>query len=205
MEWEEVDKLLKDQIAKRPDFTTGLQEINETLKQHKLPLLSLDQEAMENEFTSWLKELLEHEPLPAEIKSLYFGINHLSFPEIESGKVQTTIYLAGSPFLPQNNPDWAAASSFYPDRRYLILEAFAELGNKIRQEKLSPNYEVLCLNGMLNLLLMNVIENYQEALLEYEVKSWGLFGKRKERKSLFVGAGFDSGDVYLLMELKKPV
>ncbi|MEM8886762.1 MAG: hypothetical protein AAGD28_02170 [Bacteroidota bacterium] len=205
MEWEEVDKLLKDQIEKRLNFKKGLQEINETLEQHKLPLISVDQEALENEFNSWLKELLEHEPLPAEIKSLYFGINHLSFPEIESGKMQTTIYLAGSPFLPHNNPDWAAASSFYPDRRYLILEAFANLGDRIRHEKLSPDYEVLCLNGMLNLLLMNLLESFKDTLLEYEVKSWGLFSKRKERESLFVGAGSDSGDIYLLMELKKPV
>lgn len=205
MEWEEVDKILKEQIAKRPGISQGIQQINVTLKHHKLPLLAVDQEAMEKEFSSWLAELLDKEPLPAEITSIYFGINHLSFAEIESGKLQTTIYLAGSPFRPQEDSDWAAASTFYPDRRYLILEAFNQLGNKIRQEKLSPNYEVLCLNGILNLLLINMLRNFQETLREYEAKSWGLFSKRKERKSLFVGTGFDSGDVYLLMELKKPV
>ena len=204
MEWEEVDKILKKQIRERPKLKPGIDQINEKLKFHKLPLLDIDLEALENEFISWLKELLEHEPLPTEIKSIYFGINHLSFPEIDSGKEQTTIYMAGSPFQPHKNPDWAAACTFYPDRRYLILEAFNQLGNKIREGKLSPDYEVLSLNGMLNLLLMNSLGNFRETLLEYETKSWGLFSKRKERKSLYVGAGFDAGDVYVLMELKKP-
>lgn len=204
MEWEEVDKILKNQIENQPKLEQGLIQINERLKLYQLPVLELDLEAMAREFNSWLKELLEKEPLPPEVKSIYFGINHLSFPEIDSGKEQTTIYLAGSPFLPHKNPDWAAASTFYPDRRYLIMEAFNQLGNKIREGKLSPDYEVLTLNGMLNLLLMNSLGNFRETLLEYETKSWGLFNKKKERKSLYVGAGFDAGDVYLLMDLKKP-
>ena len=64
------------------------------------------------------------------------------------------------------------------------------------------DYEVLFYNGLLNLLVLNSISDLKGRLLTYQDKKLGLFKTEKRRDSLHFGAGFDSGDVYLLGELK---
>jgi len=49
---------------------------------------------------------------------------------------------------------------------------------------------------------MNSINKFTDKLLTYEKSKLKLFKAIQKRETLFIGAGFNSGDVYLLGEVK---
>ena len=51
---------------------------------------------------------------------------------------------------------------------------------------------------MTNLLIQNALKDNANLLLTTQQKVFGLFKKTTQREKLYVGAGFDSGDIYLL-------
>lgn len=204
MEWEQVDKLLKDQIASQTDVKKGYEAINQFLTANKLPVAVLDIDGLQNEFKEWLREVVEKEPIPKYIHSIYFGLAKLSFPDIDDGAEKTTVYLAGSSMTPEQDPvDWACEPEYLPDRRYLVPDEFEKVDQVIESnDGLDGDYEVLVFNGLLNLVARSVVHELKDILLSYEDRKLGFLKTVKTRDSLFVGTGFDSGDTYVLGELR---
>lgn len=203
MEWENIDRLLKEQIEKKTDIKTGYEQIKQVLIDNNLPVVDIDIEELKKEFDKWLSEVIAKEPIPQNIKSIYFGLATMTFPEIDLGKEKTTVYIAGSKITPEQDSDWACDTEYFPNRRYLLLRDFDKIDRTIKSNNnLRGDYEVMVFNGLLNLIVINSLLKFKERLLTYEDKKLGLFKTNKKRNTLYLGAGFDSGDVYLLGELR---
>ncbi len=203
MDWELIDRKLKEQIANMSDIRNGYDQIKQVLTDNDLPTVDIDTDELKKEFHDWLAEVIEKEPIPKNIKSIYFGLASMSFPEIDNGKEKMITYISGSKLTPVQDVDWACDTEYFPNRRYLLLTGFEKIDNTIKSNnKLSGDYEVLVFNGLLNLLVLNSLNELKDKLMIYKDKKLGLFKTEKRRDSLNFGAGFDSGDVYFLKELK---
>ena len=203
MNWDKVDKLLKDQIENKLDIKSGYDEIKQMLLEYNLPAFDINIQELEKEFNEWLSDLISQEPIPKDIKSIYFGLANLSFPEIDDGNENTTVYISGSVYSPEKDEDWACDTTYFPQRRYLILDDFDKIYEQVKSNKeLDGDYEVLVFNGLLNLLILNNIKQYKEQLLTSKNRKLGFKKKEMKRASLYLGAGFDSGDVYILGKLE---
>lgn len=99
-------------------------------------------------------EILKKDPIPKDIKSLYFGLATLSFPEIDVVE-QTTIYVTGSSLEPQDDSEWHLSSNYEPRRRYMLLDGFAQWDQFKKKGLLNGDAEVLIFNGLLNLLILH--------------------------------------------------
>ena len=195
MDFEQIDNLLKRQIKDKIDFKTGCNEINQLLNENGLPTIDIDIEKTKNHFTNWLLKTIDKNPIPQNIISLYFGLTTLSDKEIE----KTAIYLAGSTISPEEDEDWACETEYAPQNNYLFLSEFAKIDELKKENKeIDGEYEVLAFVGMTNLLIQNVLKDNANLLLTTQQKVFGLFKKTTQREKLYVGAGFDSGDIYLL-------
>lgn len=202
MNWEEIDKILKEQIASKLDLQSGYNHIKHFLTDNGLPIVDINIDELKKEFDDWFIEVIDKEPIPKYIKSIYFGLSTMSFPEIDNGKEKTTVYIAGSKLTPSQDPDWACDTEYFPNRRYVLLDDFGKIDELINSnDKLSGDYEVLVFNGLLNLLVLNSIKKFKDKLLIYNDKKLRFFKAEKKREKLQFGAGFDSGDIYLLGEL----
>ncbi len=202
MDWKEINDLLNSQIKENTDVFYGYEQIKKFLSQNNLPIAQIDIKGILRDFQDWLIEILEKEPIPNNIKSIYFGIATMSFPEVDNGKEKTTVYIAGSKMTPTEDADWVCDTAYFPNRRYLLLDDFEKIDKLKSEKKLSGDYEVLVFNGLLNLLVLNSVNNLKYEFLTYQDKKLGIFKIEKRRVSLHFGAGFDSGDVYLFKELK---
>ncbi len=203
MDWNEINDLLNSQIKENKEVSSGYEQIKKVLSDNNLPIAQIDTNRILKEFQDWLKEVLEKEPIPKEIKSIYFGLSELSFPDIDDGLSKTTIYIAGSKFSPDEDSDWNCDTEYLPKRRYLLLDDFEKIDNLKSENELSGDYEVLVFNGLLNLLVAHAMKNLKSQFLTYKIKKFGLFESIKEREQLYFGVGFDSGDTYLIGQLKK--
>lgn len=203
MDWEQIHKILKEQIAKKLNIQSGFRQIEEMIVDNGLPAIDINLDELKKEFDEWLTEVIEKEPIPKNIKSIYFGLATMSFPNIENGKEKTTLYIAGSKSTPKEDIDWACDTEYFPNRRYVLLEDFGKVDTVIKNNKLNGDFEVLVFNGLLNLLIINYMTNCKDKLLTFQDKKLGLFKTVKTRDSLHFGSGFDSGDIYLIGELKK--
>ena len=202
MDWYEINDLLNSQINENTDILSGYNQIKKVLSDNNLPIPEINTNRILTEFKNWLVEVLEKEPIPKEIKSIYFGLSELSFPDIDDGKSKTTVYIAGSKFSPDEDSDWNCDTEYLPRRRYLLLDDFEIIDNLKSENGLSGNYEVLVFNGLLNLLVANVINDLKSQFLTYKSKKFGLIETIKKRDKLSFGVGFDSGDTYLIKELR---
>lgn len=199
MEWNELNKILTTQIKEKPNLNKGWSEL---LESSHFSNIEINLEETQKEFEEWLKEVIQKEPIPSNISSLFFGLSLLSFPEIDNGKEKNTIYLAGSKFTPAQDEDWACDTEYFPDRRYLLLEAFEAIEREIKTlDEEQSEMEVLLLNGLLNLLIINSIPNCKEAIMSFTKTKFGLFKSNKTRESMEIGSGFDSGDIFVVSSL----
>ena len=71
------------------------------------------------DFTGWLDELAQAEPIPENIIALNFG-----FFESEDGK---QIYLSGSHVYDPFDYDWACENTYFPEGRYPNLPVFTAI------------------------------------------------------------------------------
>ena len=203
MDWEQIDKVLKEQIVNESDLQNGYEQIKKVLADNNLPTVDIDVDGLKKEFQEWLAEVIEKEPIPKNIKSIYFGLTTMSFPEIDNGKKKITAYIVGSKLTPSQNEDWACDTEYIPNRRYVLLADFEKIDNTIKSnDKLSGDYEVLTFNGLLNLLVLNSLNDFKERFLTYQYRKLGIFKTDRKRDDMHFGAGFDSGKVYLLRTLK---
>jgi hypothetical protein len=203
MDWDEINNLLNSQIKENIDVISGYEQIIKYLSENNLPIVQIDINETLKEFKDWLVEVLEKEPIPNTIISIYFGLSELSFPDIDNGKSKTTIYISGSKLTPNEDVDWACDTEYFPSRRYLLLNDFDKIDNLKTVNKLSGDYEVLVYNGILNLLVSCVLKDLKSNFLTYKTKKFGFIEKTKESEKLNFGVGFDSGDTYLVGELIK--
>ncbi|WP_298514850.1 hypothetical protein [uncultured Kordia sp.] len=202
MDWSEIDDLLNSQIRKKTDLLTGYEQIEKLLSVNNLPIVEININGLLEKFKGWLVEVLEKEPIPIGIKSIYFGLSEVSFPDVDNGQSKTAVYIAGSSLLPSEDVDWACDPEYLPNRRYLLLDDFEKIDAIKIQNGLTGNYEVLVFNGILNLLVSQAMKELKSQFLTYKSKKFGLLNVIKEREKLNFGAGFDSGDTYLIGELK---
>jgi len=203
MDWEQIDRILKEQIANKPDVRNGYNQIRQVLTDNGLPTMDIDTDELKKEFDDWLYEVIEKEPIPKNIKSIYFGLTTMSFPEIDNGNEKTTTYIAGSKSTPAQDANWACDTEYFPNRRYVLFAEFDKIDQTIKSnDKLSGDYEVLVFNGLLNLLVINSLNDLKDSFLTYQDKKLGVFKTNKRRDSLNFGAGFDSGDIYFIREVK---
>lgn len=203
MDWDEINDLLNSQIKENKDVSSGYEQIKKVLSDNNLPIAQINTNQILKEFKDWLIEVIEKEPIPKEIKSIYFGLSELSFPDIDDGQSKTTIYIAGSKSTPDEASDWNFDTEYLPKRRYLLLDDFEKIDNLKSESEISGDYEVLVFNGLLNLLVANTIKDLESQFLTYKIKKFGLFNSIKKREQLYFSAGFDSGDTYLIRHLKK--
>ncbi|PHQ28146.1 hypothetical protein [Leeuwenhoekiella nanhaiensis] len=203
MNWEQIDTILKAQIANKSSIQDGYSQIKKVLTDNELLFVDIDIDKLKKEFDKWLADVITKEPIPKNIKSLYFGLATLAFPEIDDGKEQTTVYLAGSRLTPKQGEDWACDTAYFPNRRYLLPTEFEKIDNVIKSnDNLGGDYEVFVFNGLLNLLVLDALTDFKDSLMNYQDKKLGFFKTSKKRDSMHFGAGFDSGELYLLGELK---
>lgn len=192
LDWDEVDSVLQKHIKHKPSFEDGLTEIKKTLQFHSINKVfnNIDKERIQSQFSYWLTELLKQEPIPRQIKSIYFGLFSMVDPNNAKNGI-TTIHFTGSPFTPKEDDDWACEvdNSFLPENRYLVLDDFVILDENINSIDVDAEVEVLAFNGVLNLLILHCIEKTRKLFLS-------------NHKTLYIGSGYDSGDTYVIGRLK---
>ena len=200
MEFEELNKIIKTQIQEKPNLKQGWSQL---VGFSHFSSFNIDLEETQKEFEEWLLEVIQKEPIPSNISSLYFGLSQLSFPQIDNGKEKFTIYLAGSTLTPSQDEDWACETEYLPERRYLLLESFEEIEKQIKTLKnYQSEMEVLLFNGLLNLLIINSIQDFKDSILTYTKTKLGLFKSKQKREAMYIGSGFDSGDIYVVSSVK---
>lgn len=206
MDYNTIDDFLNSQITRRPDLNGGFKEIKVLLETSNIPVLEIDINQLKFEFDEWLEEVLTKEPTSKNVKSLYFGISNLSFPDIDDGEYKTTVSISGSRFSAEAE-DWACDETYLPARRYVILEEFGKIDSLIKSDNtlFDSTFEVLVFNGVLNLLLMNFADEHTSLLLKYSYKKFGVFPAEKERLRIDIGAGFDSGEAYMIGAYQKSI
>jgi hypothetical protein len=103
----------------------------------------------------------------------------------------TTIHFCGSTSTPIDDIDWSCQTdeSFLPENRYLVLTDFVTLDNNInKRDDIEGEQDVLIFNGLLNLLIINCDNRIRSLFL-------------KSEHNLFIGAGYDEGDTFVLGKL----
>lgn len=184
MSWADVDSLLKSHIKTRPDIESGLADIRSMLaKDSNQHIVSgIDISRLKEEFRDFLRKTLKENPLPRDIKGLSFGL----FTMAEGGDDLTTLYLCGSTRIPPADDDWAVGPEYFP-RYYCVFIDFESINEKY---SMTGDQEVLVFNGITNLLIINIIGEFRSDIL-------------RKRDVMYVGAGFDEGDTYIIGKLTK--
>jgi len=187
MDWDTIEPILVDQIKRKPTFISGYNEIKNLLANESKALLdNVDEKRLQTEFNKWISELFTKR-LPKKVKSLYFGLFSMVDPDDESEEI-TTVYFCGPALTPQEDDDWACwdDNTFLPDNKYVVLTDFIIIDQNI---KLNPDMEdeisVLIFHGLLNLLIINSFDQIRNSLIA-------------THKSLYIGSGFDGGDIFVI-------
>ncbi len=189
-----VVELLDRQIKTKPDLRTGSEELDDFLRNHfQISVLDkIDLDRLDMEFKEKTKHALNTDAVSNDIRSIYFGL--LTFAGDSDDTSLTTVHVAGSKSTPQEDEEWACDVD-YKSRSYINLTDFAlidsSLGGELEDKGIS---EVLVFNGLLNLLLINSLDFLKH--LTFHGSSL------TDRQSLWFGTGFDSGDCYVLGEVR---
>lgn len=192
-DWEIIEPILADQIKRKPTFVSGFYEIKRLLADNSLAevVKNVEERRLQAEFNDWLKEILSNQ-LPKKVKSIYFGLFSMVNPENEDEEM-TTIYFCGSTSTPQDDDDWACwtEDSYLPDNKYLILTDFMIIDQYfILNSHIEDDLNVLVFHGLLNLLILNSLDIIRNSLTGTQ-------------KSLYLGTGFDGGDIVIIGKLTK--
>ena len=139
----------------------------------------------------WLDTVLTKEPPSKSIKAYWFGM----FNPVVDGETTCGIYVAGSNTFDADDDsfEWACDPAYFPNRRYAQSQVLDEIYRRVKSAKGDvPSYGeyVLCL-GYAGLTVKSLA---QKAVTEV----W--LGSKKQRA---VAVGFDSGDGFLLGEIRK--
>jgi len=187
---DKVSNFIKVLIREKPAIEMGL----ERLRSHfvamypKLGIEPLRVINYENDLEGiklWLIDLFNKHPLPNTVKSVWFGL----FEKADGDGQSFCLYISGSKLTPDNDPsDWATDTIYFPEGRYYIPEGLNQLYQEIKKINNSDNIseiEVLVISSVTCLLLTHLLPQINVYLL-------------KERKELFVGTGYDEGDIFIL-------
>lgn len=192
-DWEIIEPILADQIKRKPTFVSGFYEIKRLLADNSLAevVKNVEERRLQAEFNDWLKEILSNQ-LPQKVKSIYFGLFSMVNPENEDEEM-TTIYFCGSTSTPQDDDDWACwtEDSYLPDNKYLLLTDFMIIDQYFKlNSHIEGDLNVLVFHGLLNLLILNSLDKIRNSLTGTQ-------------KSLYLGTGFDGGDIVIIGKLTK--
>lgn len=185
--------LLEGQIAGKKTLDFGAQELNDFLKNNFSISLAdkIDIKRLTNEFQENIKNIISKNKVPSNIKSIYFGLVTLSDNETQL----TSIHITGSKFSPHEDPEWASSVD-YQGGSYINLKDFSIIDSNLPDElDNKAAIEVVIFNGLLNLMIINSKDNIKSLTFKT-----GLF--TKSRQTLWLGAGFDSGDCYSLGQIE---
>lgn len=188
--FQQVTELFDRQIKIKPDLKTGSKELDDFLQsQFQLSFLDkIDIDRLDAEFKDKVRRVLTSNKVSNDIKSIYFGL--VTFVGDIKGSSLTTIHVAGSRSTPEEDDEWAC-DIHYKNRTYINLVDFELLDSSLTGVSDDKGIiEVVIFNGLLNLLLINSVD---------VIKALTFNGSN--RKSLWIGAGFDSGDCCLLGKL----
>lgn len=192
IEWEDVEKIMCKIIERRMTLLDGVAYIDKILMQYGgLSLIKkIDIKRLETEFNEWLRDIVVQNKLPSNVKTLYFGSFCMCDQRYNNGKETTTVYFSGSPFSPDEDDDWACwgSNTFLPESRYVVLTDFCLLDKLVRKKELHGNFEILLYNGILGLLVSNIIVEL--------TNSW-ISGNN----FLHVGFGADGGATFVIGKL----
>jgi len=186
MDWEEVDSLLKLHIQTKAKFESGLEDIRRLLNKDNNQMIveNFNFSRLKSEFFQFVEKTLGENPIPNNIRSICIGLFTMS----DNGKEGTTLYLCGSITTPfEETLDWNVDPAYFP--KYYFVPNDFEAINKSYPD-MSGDQEVLVFNGIVNLLIINTIKEFEKYLL-------------KKQNTIYLGAGFDSGDTYILGQLTK--
>ena len=103
MDWEQVDKVLKELINNKSDIRSGYDQIKQVLTDNDLPSLDIDTDRLKKEFNDWLIEVIKKEPIPKNIVHLFRTCKYVVSRLITVKK--TTAYIAGSKLTPSEDAD----------------------------------------------------------------------------------------------------
>lgn len=192
-DWKIIEPILADQIKRKPPFVSGFYEIKRLLADNSLAevVKNVEERRLQAEFNEWLKEILSNQ-LPQKVKSIYFGLFSMVNPENEDEEM-TTIYFCGSTSTPQDDDDWACwtEDSYLPDNKYLLLTDFMIIDQYFKlNSHIEGDLNVLVFHGLLNLLILNSLDKIRNSLTGTQ-------------KSLYLGTGFDGGDIVIMGKLTK--
>jgi hypothetical protein len=197
IDWNEAEEMLNEIVGKKMPIEEGVKYLDEQLYQRtgSYLLQNIDIERLEAEFNEGVRTILNSQPVPSHIKSLYFGMVTISDPVYNKGIDTTIVHFMGSSSMPESDTDWACAGddSFLPESRYFSFTDFCLLDELIKNNGWDGVMEVLLYNGILSLLVINNIENHRNFLLRTS-----LFSQDESTRDLYVGCGFDSGDTFIL-------
>ena len=76
MNWEQVDSLLKLHIQTKPKLENGLEDIRNLLSKdnNQLIIENINLSNLKSEFFQYLENAFKWNPIPNNIKSIYFGL-----------------------------------------------------------------------------------------------------------------------------------
>ena len=192
--WDVIEPILVNQIKRKPSFISGFHEIKNVLATQSFAELfeNVDEGRLQAEFSDWVNEIFAKR-FPKEVKSLYFGLFSMVYPDNDSDDEITTVYFCGSTSTPQDDDDWACwtDNTYLAENKYLVLTDFMILDRNINKNTdIDGDLDVLIFHSLLNLLVINSLEMFQNLL-------------NSTHKSVYLGSGYDGGDILVMGRLTK--
>jgi len=176
-------------INQKPDLKTGkaylLKYLEKKYPEYNLQdLRAINFHFAQDDFEKWLLEITDGNSIPANIKSLWFGLSVWNYGGL---KEITQIGMIGSQYNPIEQEEWACYRDYVPNDPIRYLQIFEDISISINQYKQWSDFEeynelesivFLCVTC---LLLTQTLPNISDLLLI-------------NQKSLYVGFGYNSGD-----------
>jgi hypothetical protein len=148
----------------------------------------LEIEAEQEEIVSWLKQLVNLNPIPDSIIAFWIGI--LKFADTD--KEIPTIYFSGADTYDKDDIDWACDPAYFPENRYAQLGVLQQIDDIARTDE--ENYEFFDWILPLAYCAFTFDEIFRTKIDRQTFL--------KNKSEIFVAVGHDSGDYVDLTHIK---
>jgi hypothetical protein len=174
----DVDEYLQKYLLNKPNINDASILIAEDLSRNSVGqnfIDELDIDKSFSDFSSWLNQLAETEPMSREIIGLNFGL-------FESSD-RIVLYISGSKEWDEDDSDWACNNDYFPEERYFVSDTFSRVYDLFVEE------ETVYIGVFLSLaIVISFICEYKTNIAENK------FLKNNEK--IHISTGFDDGDLY---------
>jgi hypothetical protein len=158
-------------------------------------LLDFDFEVEQQEISQWLEQVVQDEPLPAEVQALWFGL--AKFSDGNSKEEFYATYLVGSEKYDKEDIEWATEPVYSPEERYFVSDIYNEIDKVVTATKGAKGDVYSFLDWLLPVAYYSLNLN---DIFQNHINNSNFL---KHRGQLHIACGHDSGDYLNIGSIKR--